>query len=112
MKKISVTQRKSGELESDTVRTETARDSADLLHQSVLTSLYFDGQKDKTCSDHKLEGRVVIDSEPGSHCVTHFSCETGRAIHLLNSLHSVTHAVRRRHPHARMRRHRRQHGDF
>ena len=59
MKKISVTQRKSGELESDTVRTETARDSADLLHQSVLTSLYFDGRKDKTCSDHNLEGLTV-----------------------------------------------------
>ena len=74
-------------------RLETARQNANDIYQSGLTSLYFDGRKDRTCSTsttaHASEEHVVVIAEPGSRYVTHFSPESGRAYDLLSELHSL-----------------------
>ena len=44
--------------------------NVDAIHETVLTSLYFDGRKDLTCVEHtsptKVEEHVVVLTEPVS----------------------------------------------
>ena len=76
------------------VRKETAHQNAQSLQEGGLTSLYFDGRKDRTFTEHRkantIEEHVVVISEPGGSYVTHFTPESGRALHLLNELYSVS----------------------
>ena len=58
-----------------------------------MTGLHFDGRKDSTyvtqgCAA-TAEEHVVVIAKPGNRYITHFTPESGRALHLLNELHSV-----------------------
>ena len=78
----------------DRVRKETARSSAEEVQATGVTALYFDGRKDKTCTDHtsatEVEEHVVVLAEPGSKYLTHFTPQSGKAIDLLNELYSTS----------------------
>lgn len=73
------------------VRSETAFANDDKIQDMGLTSLYFDGRKDPTCTDHtaptEREEHVVVLSEPGGHYVTHFTPLSGKAEDLLRELY-------------------------
>ena len=49
------------------IRKETAHQNAESLHKSGLTSLYFDGRKDRTFTEHRktntVEEHVVVIAE-------------------------------------------------
>lgn len=75
-------------------RTDAAMENDDKIHQLGLTSLYFDGRKDRTCVDYssatEVEEHVVVLAEPGSSYITHFTPRSGRAADLLRELYAVT----------------------
>ena len=75
------------------IRSESAREAAEVALARGVESLYFDGRKDKTSTDFtaatEIEEHVVVLSEPGGQYLTHFTPQSGAALHLLNELHNV-----------------------
>ena len=57
-----------------------------------ITGLYFDGRKDQTFvgqSSKRKEEHVAVVAEPGSNYLTHFTPQTGRAIHQAERLTDI-----------------------
>ena len=64
-----------------------------------LTALYYDGRKDDTLKQFVQNGQVhqclykeehyVVVSEPGGHCVSHVTPESGKAFDLFQSLYGI-----------------------
>ena len=75
-------------------RTDTAMENDDKIHQLGLTSLYFDGHKDRTGVDYSnptgVEEHVVVLGELGSSCTTRFTPRPGRPADLLREVYVVT----------------------
>ena len=77
----------------DRARKKATRDADDLLRRG-LTSLYFDGRKDKTATGNptisETEEHVVVLSEPGGVYIAHVTPRSGKAIDLAAELHAIS----------------------
>ena len=75
------------------MRAELAKETAEMVTGTGLTSLYFDGRRDKTCESYtsptETEEHVVVLSEPDSLYVSHFTPQTGSAYDMFQELHSI-----------------------
>ena len=75
-------------------RKELTKEAAEAVTESGLTSLYFDGRKDKTCADYtsatETEEHVVVLSEPDSLYVSHFTPQSGSALDMFHELYSIS----------------------
>ncbi|XP_043230069.1 uncharacterized protein LOC122385687 [Amphibalanus amphitrite] len=75
------------------MRNESARQNIDAAVSGGVESLYFDGRKDKTCTDCSaatdIQEHVVVLSEPGNLYLTHFTPQSGSAIHMVNELYTI-----------------------
>lgn len=75
------------------IRSESAREAANAASARGVESLYFDGRKDKTCTSFsaatETQEHVVVLSEPGGYYLSHFTPQSGCALHLLNGLYTI-----------------------
>ena len=71
-----------------------AKDLAEAVTEPGLTSLYFDGRRDRTCVSYtsatETEEHVVVLYEPGSVYVSHFTPQSGSALDMFDELYSIS----------------------